>query len=49
LIEKIRANSDLFKIHTIQYSLVLFQVMDKEGNVSVDLTKAVAAKIKNIK
>ena len=34
-------------MHAVKYTLVLFQVKDKEGNVSIDLTKSVAAKIKN--
>lgn len=49
LVEKIRAHPQLFKIHSIQYSVVLFQVKDKQGAVSNELTKSVAAKIKNIK
>lgn len=47
--EKIRAHPELFKIHAIQYSVVLFQVRDKHGEVSNDLTKSVALKIKNVK
>lgn len=49
LVEKIRAQADLFNIHTIQYSVVLFQVKDKHGQASNHLTKSVALKIKNIK
>lgn len=47
LIEKIRAHPHLFSLHTIQYTVVLFQVKDKQGNVSTELTKSVAAKVKN--
>jgi aromatic-L-amino-acid/L-tryptophan decarboxylase len=49
LVEKIRGHPELFKIHTIQYSVVLFQVKDKHGEVSNDLTKSVAVNIKNIR
>lgn len=49
LVEKIRAENQLFKIHAVQYSIVLFQVKDKHGEVSNELTKSVALKIKNVK
>jgi aromatic-L-amino-acid decarboxylase len=49
LADKIKAHPELFKIHTFQYSVVLFQVKDKQGDVSNQLTKAVAAKTKNIR
>jgi glutamate/tyrosine decarboxylase-like PLP-dependent enzyme len=49
LVEVIRSRPDLFKLHTFQYAVVLFQVRGKDGSVSLDLTKSVAAKIKNIK
>lgn len=47
LVKIVESHPDLLQIHTVKYTLVLFQVKAKDGKVSTDLTKSVAAKIKN--
>lgn len=49
MIATIESHPDLFSIHATIYSIVLFQVKDKNGEVSLDLTKKVAERVKNIK
>lgn len=49
LVATVEAHPELFSIHAFRYSIVLFQVKDKDGQVSSSLTKKVAERIKNIK
>jgi len=49
LFKLIKEHPNLFEIFAIQYTLVCFQVKDKEGKVSIELTKRIAEKIKNTK
>ena len=45
----ISSRPDLFKLYTRQYGVITFFILDKNGSVSHELTRAVNTKIANIK
>jgi glutamate/tyrosine decarboxylase-like PLP-dependent enzyme len=49
LIELVKAHPNLFRLHTTQYGVITFECLDHNGAPSNELTKAVNAKISNIK
>lgn len=49
LIDLVKSHPQLFKLYTVQYALVSFQVLGKDGAPSNEITKKVTLKVNNIK